>query len=121
MTAPAQQKNIFSPYWYRVAPLVPRLRAHVQMHSHTYRGQTWYVLQDHSSGRFHRFSVAAYQLIGLMDGRHTMDEIWKHAGHSLGEDSLTQAQAIQLLAQFTLPLLLVYNRSSKLSSTFSLV
>ena len=69
------------------------------MHRHNYRGQTWYVLQDHSSGRFHRFSVAAYQLIGLMDGRRDMDQIWRHASFSLGEQSLTQAQAIQLLAQ----------------------
>ncbi len=94
-----QQQNIFSPYWYRVANLVPRLRKHVQLHRHEYRGQDWYVLQDHSSGRFHRFSVAAYQLIGLMDGRHDMDQIWKHASQSLAENSLTQGQAIQLLAQ----------------------
>lgn len=94
-----QQQNIFSPYWYRVASLVPRLRKHVQLHRHEYRGQTWYVLQDHSSGRFHRFSTAAYHLIGLMDGQHDMDQIWKHASQSLAEDSLTQASAIQLLAQ----------------------
>lgn len=94
-----QKKNPFSPYWYRVAALVPRLRKHIQLHRHEYRGQTWYVLQDHASGRFHRFSPAAYQVIGLMDGRHTMDEIWRHASRSLGEGSLTQAQAIQLLSQ----------------------
>ncbi len=94
-----QKPNIFSPYWYRVAALAPRLRRHVQLHRHQYRGQTWYVLQDHSSGRFHRFSVAAYQLIGLMDGRHDMDQIWLHASQSLAEDALTQGQAIQLLAQ----------------------
>lgn len=56
-------------------------------------------MQDHSSGRFHRFSVAAYQLIGLMDGRHNMDEIWQHASQTQGGDALTQGQAIQLLAQ----------------------
>ncbi len=94
-----QKKNVFSPYWYRVAALVPRLRKHVQLHRHVYREQTWYVLQDHSSGRFHRFTPAAYQLIGLMDGRHTMDEVWRLASRSLGEESLTQAQAIQLLSQ----------------------
>lgn len=94
-----QQPNIFSPHWYRVAALIPKLRQHVQLHRHHYRGQTWYVLQDHSSGRFHRFSVAAYQLIGLMDGRHDMDQIWLHASQSLADDALTQGQTIQLLAQ----------------------
>lgn len=93
------QKNVFSPYWYRVASLVPRLRRHVQLHRHHYRGQTWYILQDHTNGRFHRFSPAAYRLIGLMDGRHNMDQIWRHVSRELGEQSLTQAQAIQLLAQ----------------------
>lgn len=92
-------KNVFSPYWYRVASLRPRLRKHVQLHRHVYRGQTWHVLQDHTNGRFHRFSPAAYQLIGLMDGRHDMDQIWKHVSRELGEAALTQAQAIQLLAQ----------------------
>ncbi|HLT18724.1 MAG TPA: hypothetical protein VKZ96_04625, partial [Thermomicrobiales bacterium] len=94
-----QGRNVFSPYWYRVADLAPRLRRHVQLHRHVYRGQTWYVMQDHTSGRFHRFSPAAYHLIGLMDGRHTMDEIWRHASRRLGGDSLTQAQAISLLSQ----------------------
>lgn len=93
------QKNVFSPYWYRVASLAPRLRKHIQLHRHHYRGQIWYVLQDHTNGRFHRFSPAAYQLIGLMDGRHSMDQIWKHVSRDLGDQSLTQAQAIQLLAQ----------------------
>jgi putative peptide zinc metalloprotease protein len=92
-------KNVFSPYWYRIASLVPRLRRHVQLHRHQYRGETWYILQDHTNGRFHRFSPAAYRLIGLMDGRHDMDQIWKHVSRELGDESLTQAQAIQLLAQ----------------------
>ena len=94
-----QQKNLFSPHWYRIASISPRLRKHIQLHRHQYRGQIWYILQDHSSGRFHRFTPAAYHLIGLMDGRHTMDQIWKHASQSLAEESLTQAQTIQLLAQ----------------------
>lgn len=91
--------NVFSPHWYRVASLVPRLRKHVQLHRHVYRGRTWYVLQDHSSGRFHRFTPAAHRIIGLMDGQHSMDEIWNHAVRHLGEDALTQGQVIQLLAQ----------------------
>lgn len=91
--------NVFSPHWYRVASLVPRLRKHVQLHRHVYRGRTWYVLQDHSSGRFHRFTPSAHRIIGLMDGHHSMDQIWNHAVRHLGDDALTQGQVIQLLAQ----------------------
>ena len=68
---------LFSPSWYRVASLVPRLRSHAQLHRHRYRGQLWYVLQDPSNERFHRFSPAVFSFIGLMDGRRTVQEIWE--------------------------------------------
>jgi putative peptide zinc metalloprotease protein len=90
---------LFSPNWYRVAALTPKLRAHAQIHRHVYRGQTWYVLQDLSSERFHRFSPSAYFIIGLMDGRHTVEQIWEQALAKLGDDAVTQDEVIQLLGQ----------------------
>ncbi|MFT5656428.1 MAG: putative peptide zinc metalloprotease protein [Arenicella sp.] len=94
-----QKPNPFSPYWYRIAALRPRLRNHIELHRHQYRGEQWYILQDDTSGRFHRFSPAAYQVIGLMDGRHSMDDIWKFASQELKDDALTQAQIITLMGQ----------------------
>jgi len=91
--------NPFSPYWHRVAELRPRLRAHVQLHRHRYRGRIWYVFQDHASGRFHRFTPAAYRFIGLLDGHCSVDEAWKRACAALGDEALSQGQTIQLLAQ----------------------
>jgi putative peptide zinc metalloprotease protein len=90
---------IFSASWYRVEVLIPQLRGHVQIHRHEYRGQTWYVLQDPSTERFHRFSPSAYLLIGLMDGRRTVQEIWETATARLGDDAPTQDEVIQLLSQ----------------------
>jgi len=90
---------LFSPNWYRVAKLTPRLRAHAQIHRHIYRGQTWYVLQDLTSERFHRFSPSAYYIIGLMDGQSTVEQIWEHALAKLGDDAVTQDEVIQLLGQ----------------------
>lgn len=90
---------LFSSSWYRVAALKPRLRSHAQIHRHHYRGQLWYVLQDHASQRYHRFSPAAYALIGLMDGRRTVQEIWQQAGSRLGDDAPTQNEVIQILTQ----------------------
>jgi putative peptide zinc metalloprotease protein len=92
-------ESLFSQSWYRVAPVRPKLRPHVRIHHHTYRGRDWYVLQDHATGRFHRFSHEAYLVIGLMDGRHTMDEIFKAACERLGDDMPTQDEIIQLLGQ----------------------
>ena len=79
--------------------LTPRLRSHAQIHRHQYRGQTWYVLQDLSSERFHRFSPSAYFVIGLMDGQRTVQEIWERALAQLGDDAVTQDEVIQLLGQ----------------------
>lgn len=91
--------SLFSPSWYRVAGLTPRLRSHARIHRHRYRGQTWYVLQDRATERFHRFSPAGYSLIGLMDGRRTVQEIWELAAGRLGDEAPTQDEMITLLGQ----------------------
>lgn len=92
-------ERLFSPLWYRVAELIPRLRRHATIHRQRYRGETWYVLQDLSSERFHRFSPAAYFVIGLMDGRRTVQAIWESANTRLGDDAPTQDEMIRLLSQ----------------------
>lgn len=92
-------ESLFSPSWYRVADLRPRLRGHTEVHRHDYRDEVWYVLQDYLSGKFHRFSEGANQVIGLMDGQRTVEQIWQLAAEELGDDSPTQEDMIRLLAQ----------------------
>ena len=92
-------ESIFSPSWYRVANLKPRLRLHTEIHRHEYRDELWYVLQDRNSGRYHRFTPAAYLVISLMDGERSVQEIWDLACVRLGDDVLTQDEMIGLLAQ----------------------
>lgn len=91
-------ESLFSASWYRVAGIRPRLRSHAVIHRHLYRGQVWYVLQDRSSGRFHRFSPVANLVIGLMDGKRTLREIWDIACTRLGDDAPTQDEVIGMLA-----------------------
>lgn len=91
-------QSLFSQSWYRVAPLRPRLRSHVQIHKHCYRGNDWYVLQDHFTGRHHRFSPEAYQIIGLMDGRRSLSQIWEKACLEMGDHMPTQDEVIGLLS-----------------------
>jgi putative peptide zinc metalloprotease protein len=90
---------LFSPSWYRVAALKPRIRAHAVIHRHAYRGQVWFVLQDQAAGRSHRFSPAAHHFIGLMDGARTVHEMWEAAGKQLGDAAPTQEEVIRLLGQ----------------------
>jgi len=92
-------ESLYSPSWYRVADLKPRLRSHCQLHRHSYRGELWYVLQNPVTGRFHRFSPAAYLIIGMFDGQYTVQEIWEQAAQKLGDDVPTQQEVINLLTQ----------------------
>ncbi|MBT9384344.1 PqqD family peptide modification chaperone [Pseudooceanicola sp. CBS1P-1] len=85
--------------WYRVAPLKPRLRPHVEIHRQRFRGATWFVVQDSHSGRYHRLSPAANLMLSLMDGRRTVQSLWEAACARFDEDPPTQAEVIRLLAQ----------------------
>ena len=92
-------QSLFSQSWYRVENLCPRLRSHVAIHRHIYRGKDWYILQDLATGKHHRFSTEAYSIIGLLDGRRTLNAIWLGACEKLGDNMPTQDEVIGLLAQ----------------------
>jgi len=91
--------TLLSQFWYRIAPLRPRLRSHLEIHRHHYRGRLWYVLQDHGAGHQHRFSPAAYAFIALIDGRRTVEEIYRALETSQGNQAPTQDDLAQVLAQ----------------------
>lgn len=91
--------RFLSPNWHRVAGLKPRLAEHVRIHRHRYRGQLWYVVDDRNAGRVHRFTPAAYRLLACMDGRRTVDEIWRESVRRLDKEAPGQEDVIQLLAQ----------------------
>ncbi len=95
-------EELLSPSWYRVADLRPRLRSHARIHRHEYRGERWYVLEDRISRRTHRFNPVAYYVIGLMDGRRTMHEIWDAAVARFGDDAPSQEDLIRLMGQLHL-------------------
>jgi len=93
------EDDLYSSSWYRVAALRPRLRGHVRMHRHHYRGELWYVLEDRVSRRMHRFNPPAHYVIGLLDGRRSVQEIWEAAISRFGDDAPTQDELIRLLGQ----------------------
>jgi putative peptide zinc metalloprotease protein len=93
------EKHLYSQSWYRVAGLKPRLRSHIRIQRQVFREKEWYVLQDHSTGRFHRISPEAYFFTGLMDGKRTMADIWDAAALHLGDSLPTQEEIISLLSQ----------------------
>lgn len=89
----------YSPHWYRVANLRPRLRGHVRLHRHYYRGNRSYLLQDEASGAVHRFGPEVHELIGQMDGARTVNAIWEAAVEKLGDAAPGQQDVLHLLGQ----------------------
>jgi putative peptide zinc metalloprotease protein len=87
--------------WHRVSGLKPRLRRHLAVNRHRYRGASWYVVEDKASGRVHRFTPAVYLLVGQMNGQRTVDDIWQYIVEQLGDDAPTQGEVIQLLSQLS--------------------
>ncbi|MDH3220967.1 MAG: efflux RND transporter periplasmic adaptor subunit [Gammaproteobacteria bacterium] len=88
-----------SPHWYRVARLCPKLHDQVQVHRHDYRGLIWYLLENTTTGRSHRFNPAAYQFIGLMDGERSVQEIYQHITEKLDEYAPGQEEIIDLMGK----------------------
>ncbi|MBU5635342.1 peptidase M50 [Geomonas sp. Red69] len=92
-------QQLFSSSWYRICRLQPRLRRHAQLHRHEYRGEVWFVLQNHVTGQLYRFSPVVYHVIGLMDGKRSVEDLWKFSVDSFGDDAPTQDDLLRLLAQ----------------------
>ena len=89
---------LFSQSWYLIRDLRVHLRRHVDVHRHLYRGRVWYVLQDHATGQFHRFTPEAYKIIGLFDGEQTLQQVWEKACVQLGDDMPSQDEIVDLVS-----------------------
>lgn len=92
-------RSVFSQSWHSVADMKPRLIPQARIHRHVYREQVWYVVQDQTGGRYHRFSAAAYALVLGMDGTQTVQALWEKANASGVGDACTQNDVVELLVQ----------------------
>ena len=95
------QEALLSPYWYRIARLHPRLRSHVSVRMQRTRGQAWYVLHNQATGRYHRVNAQAFEVVGRLDGRGSVDEIWQALLQQLGDEAPTQNDVIRIVGQLT--------------------
>lgn len=90
--------TLFSRDWYQIADLKPRLRHHITVNAHRYRGKRWYVLEDHVTGQVRRLSLQSYLIVGLMNGERTIDRLWELSSQRLGEEMPTHEEMLQLLS-----------------------
>src|SRR5262245_32203993 len=66
-----------------------RLRADLNVKPQKYEGRTYYVVKDPVSMRYYRFKEHENFLLGLMDGKHTLDDAQKAFEKRFRPDRLT--------------------------------
>ncbi len=91
--------SLYSTHWYRVAKLKPELNDTTEITRHVYRRQPWYLLRSRLNNNCHRFNAAAYRIIGQMDGRRTVQQIWENAVALSAAAPPTQDEVIGLLSR----------------------
>ncbi len=91
--------SLYSPHWYRIGPLRPRLAAGTRVRRQNVRGDDWFVLTHPVNHRHHRINRKAYELIGRLDGKQSVDALWSGLQNLLGDDLPTQDEVIDLLSQ----------------------
>lgn len=71
----------------RLMQLRVRLKAHVRIHRHDYRGRPWYVIEDPASGRVHRVGAQAHEVLRLLDGARSLAQVLDEVRFRLGEEA----------------------------------
>ncbi len=66
-----------------------RVRCDLSITPQKYEGRTYYVVKDPVSLRYYRFKEQEHFLLGLMDGRHTLDQAQKQFEQRFRPDRLT--------------------------------
>ena len=63
-------------HWSAIAGLKPSLLSHIHIQRQLFRGAKWFVLSDETTGKHMRVNEMAYQVIGRLDGRQTVESIY---------------------------------------------
>ncbi len=105
--------EVFSPQWHLVAQGRPRLRNLVTTSCQKTRLGERFFLRDPVSGKFHYIDIPAWQLLSLMNGQNTLEEIWHKGTDLLKEDMLSQTAIISLLQQLHRAQLLTMDQISE--------
>lgn len=93
------KRTTFSESWYRVAELSPRLHPCLKSYRQHYRGKMYFVFEDPVNNHFFRVSDVAYKFLALLNGKRTIEYVWKLCNDKYGDEAPTQGEVIQLLGQ----------------------
>lgn len=102
---------LLSDQWHRISALRPRLVPHVRVHRHVVHGKVWHVLEDLGSARHHRLNAPAYRVVRLLDGRHSLAQVWQQMTRELSDETPTQDDILQLVGRLNASDLLAVDAS----------
>ncbi|WDE07741.1 HlyD family efflux transporter periplasmic adaptor subunit [Thalassomonas viridans] len=95
--------------WPMVKNMKFCLGLHIQVYPQCYRGESWFVLRDLTKGRHIRFNALAYEVIGRLDGKRSLEEIWQQlprlslkessGPQPSGQEGLGREEMLYLVAQ----------------------
>ena len=85
--------------WHLLADLKPRLSAQTRTARHVYRGEPTFIIQDQYSGRCHRFSRHAWEIIRRFDGERDLQGIWQRMVDQRLQPLPRQSDLIDLIDQ----------------------
>lgn len=94
-------ESLFSPYWYRAAQLHPRLVSSAQVNRQCFRGEQWYIITSATGGRQFRMNQLGYQIVGRLDGRQSVQEIWDTLVRQMGSEAPSQHEVLSILNDLT--------------------
>jgi putative peptide zinc metalloprotease protein len=111
-------ESLFSPYWYRAAQLHPRLVSSADVRRQVFRGEQWYVVTSATGGRQFRVNSLGYQIVGRLDGRQSVQEIWDALVRQMGTEAPSQHEVLSILSELTAAGMIQSEYSPDLGSIF---
>ncbi len=89
----------YTEVWEKIAKLKPEIRNHTAIRRHVYRNQVQYVLENDTTGQLYRFSPVVYRLVGMMNGKNSVQKLWERMNQYYGDEAPERNEIVQLLSQ----------------------
>ncbi|MES2353948.1 MAG: efflux RND transporter periplasmic adaptor subunit [Pseudomonadota bacterium] len=94
-------KSLYSPSWYRVEKLRPRIQPGVVLQRQIARMEEWFLITHPVTGRHYRLNRKSYEFIARLNGEMTIDALWNGLLQQLGDEAPTQDETLGILTQLT--------------------
>ena len=96
---PGLQVNTDS--WGIIAGLYPRLKPHITISRHRFRGDISYVLEDAITKIRYVFSKEAYEVAGRLNGKHSSEDIYNHLQNKMGLQGPTKETIVEIITHLS--------------------